>query len=370
MIASKTSSSSSSPKVAELTASATPWVRGPWFDSLWIFAPLLLPPLFFLSYPSANSDAELTSPQWFFTVLIFDVAHVWATLPVTYLNSSFRVRQKPLLILAPLFSFLFAVVLHDQSPSLFWRCLAYFAVFHFIRQQVGWMQVYSRHSPRRERDWMGRGFIWCATLIPLMIWHLELPKSFSWMMAGDFIKISLRQETKSLILNFSKALWLCAVIAFVGAETLLPRKINWGRLAVGLGTAATWWVGIVLAQGDFAFTVTNVIAHGAPYIALVYANARATGSFGYKNLFKRLIVFVLIAAYLEEALWAGLLWREHEIFFPAFFGLSPVQMSWATTVAVALLSTPQITHYLLDGFIWRQDRGLWRKKESTQQTRE
>ena len=35
-------------------------------------------------------------------------------------------------------------------------------------------------------------------------------------------------------------------------------------------TALCWGLGIVVFNSDYAFTVTNVIIHGVPYMALVY----------------------------------------------------------------------------------------------------
>src|SRR5262249_61738873 len=35
-------------------------------------------------------------------------------------------------------------------------------------------------------------------------------------------------------------------------------------------TAACWYAGIVAQNSDYAFTVTNVLIHGIPYMALVY----------------------------------------------------------------------------------------------------
>src|SRR6185295_5598445 len=52
---------------------------------------------------------------------------------------------------------------------------------------------------------------------------------------------------------------------------------NLARNAMMLVTASSWYVGIVVAQGDLVFTMTNVIAHGLPYIALtcVYKDSEA-----------------------------------------------------------------------------------------------
>jgi len=41
-------------------------------------------------------------------------------------------------------------------------------------------------------------------------------------------------------------------------------------------------------------------------------------------------------------------WHDHPWLFPA---ADPP--AWLAAAAVPLLATPQVTHYLLDGFIWK-----------------
>jgi putative autoinducer-2 (AI-2) aldolase len=56
-----------------------------------------------------------------------------------------------------------------------------------------------------------------------------------------------------------------------------------GKLLLLASTWATWFFGIVVAKSDLAFTVTNVVAHGVPYLALTYRYARgreAEGGYG------------------------------------------------------------------------------------------
>ena len=50
--------------------------------------------------------------------------------------------------------------------------------------------------------------------------------------------------------------------------------LNIGKDIVVATTAICWYVGIVLFNSDYAFTVTNVIIHGVPYFALIYFYAK------------------------------------------------------------------------------------------------
>ena len=132
----------------------------------------------------------------------------------------------------------------------------------------------------------------------------------------------------------------------------------WGKHLLLLGTAATWYVGIVACNGDYAFTVTNVFVHGVPYAVLVFSYARHTSAFEPgigarlvtgRGAVLRFLGLLWLAAYLEELLWDRGVWHERA----AFFGPG-LDLSWFEVWFVPLLALPQLSHYLLDGFFWRR----------------
>ena len=53
----------------------------------------------------------------------------------------------------------------------------------------------------------------------------------------------------------------------------------------------------------------------------------------------------------EELLWDILVWQEH-------FGFYINTNDTALLLLVPLLSVPQITHYILDGIIWKRSNKL------------
>ncbi len=88
-------------------------------------------------------------------------------------------------------------------------------------------------------------------------------------------------------------------------------------------------------------------------MALVWAHEKKNNS-----LYSRLEFFIpilLLAAFFEEALWNGLIWREHVHFFESFYFLPALIEGSALKAAVlAILICPQFTHYILDGLIWKK----------------
>ena len=73
-----------------------------------------------------------------------------------------EVRRRPFLYFGtPVLAFLAGAMLYSLGSMVFWRVLAYLAVWHFVRQQYGWVALYrARLAPL------------AALLVPLgSFWH-------------------------------------------------------------------------------------------------------------------------------------------------------------------------------------------------------
>jgi hypothetical protein len=344
-----------------------PWINNAGFDSLYILLPPFLSLLLIMLLPDTyKHTAAMPVAGWVILVLLVDVAHVYSTLFRTYFNKQRFRQRKMLFTIVPVFCYVGGVLVYSMSALLFWRLLAYLAVFHFIRQQYGFLRLYSRTEP--VFHWMRRVDIitvYTATLYPVVFWHLSPGRNFNWFVNGDFII----RESAGLLTVATIIYWL-VLLAYVVKEVLYARhfkRFNWPRNLLIAGTIISWYAGIVYFNGDMAFTLLNVVAHGIPYMALIWAvtrkeqqarpqpgiNARLSGTYG-------VLVFigVMVAlAYFEEGLWDALVWREHTDVFALFKGLPMVADGSLLALLVPLLSLPQTTHYLLDGFIWRHKDG-------------
>lgn len=297
-------------------------------------------------------DAPLWS--WLCFVLAIDVAHVWATTFRVYFDRDELSRRPVLYASAPLVAFGLSVVAHASSPEFFWRSLAYVAVFHFIRQQVGWMTLYGRRA--RDSDAtlrFDRLALWACTLGPVVWWHANLPRTFAWFKAGDFVP-GLPSAVGDV------ALAVAGVVLVGWLVVHLRGGLHLGKLVLVASTAFVWFGGIVMARDDFTFTVMNVTLHGVPYLVLLwhYARGRQKDAVGYGSLaalvmrlgLGAFLVVLITFAFVEELLWDHLVWHERpQVFGDLGLDLPPVLL----TLLVPLLSLPQTTHYLLDGFVWR-----------------
>lgn len=122
-----------------------PWVGKPWIDVLFILLPPFACLLVIALFPDLfANDKGIPDSWWVILILLVDVAHVYSTLYRTYFDKLAFDKQRSLLVTIPFVGFVAGVLLFSISSMLFWRVLAYVAVFHFIRQQYGFMRVYSR----------------------------------------------------------------------------------------------------------------------------------------------------------------------------------------------------------------------------------
>lgn len=349
-----------------------PWIGKPVVDIVFILLPPFASLLFILLFPSLFRDTkDMSVGGWVALVLLVDVAHVYSTLYRTYLDPKALQQQRSLLWAIPFISFVAGVLVYSMSDQLFWRILAYTAVFHFVRQQYGFMRIYNRKEHASSLAiTFDKITIYYATLYPLLYWHLSGPRNFNWFVEKDFVFVSA-----AFLLPVATALYVLVIGAYLLKEAVAfqrTRSVNVPKVAIITGTLLSWYFGIVYFNGDMAFTLLNVISHGVPYMALVWIYGRKNytqpgkGSRFLKAVFSNygvlIFIFLLfVFAFVEEGLWDMILWKEH----PSVFGtnrLFQVTLSDPIlSIVVPLLAVPQVTHYILDGFIWkiRHDEIKW-----------
>ena len=296
------------------------------------------------------------SPEWTWVsaVLLIDVAHVWATSFRVYFDAEEFKRRVWLYSLVPIFGYAVGVALYSEGELVFWKALALTAVFHFVRQQYGWVALYRRKLGETSdwTWWIDTAAVYLATIYPLAFWMTRLPRNFEWFVQNDFIGLPRIVETilfplyvSALTAYFAKSIYLYFAKGF----------LNIGKDIIVATTAVCWYVGIVYFNSDYAFTVTNVIIHGVPYFALIYFYARSrreNASRFYRTISANWLVFLATLwalAYTEELFWHRGVWHEKEWLFGADWSLENLKV-----YLVPLLALPQLTHYVLDGFIWRR----------------
>ncbi|HSP61589.1 MAG TPA: hypothetical protein VLQ90_01255, partial [Pyrinomonadaceae bacterium] len=202
------------------------------------------------------------APEWTWVpaVLLIDVAHVWGTGFRVYFDTDELKRRPWLYTLVPVLGFLIGAALYSEGELVFWRVLAYLAVFHFVRQQYGWVMLYRARVGERDRfgRWLDTAAIYLATLYPLIYWHAHLPRRFSWFLENDFVVM----PALVLVERVVQPLYWAVLVSYLirsAYRWLRRNEINPGKDIVVITTALCWYTGIITFNSDYAFTVTNVI---------------------------------------------------------------------------------------------------------------
>ena len=347
-------STSVGPATCRVIPGKLPWLFSPAVDlCTFLGSALLALSLLWLGHVQGWLNSETPEWLWVTTILMIDVAHVYATGFRVYFDRT-ELRRRPwLYALAPMLSFLIGAALYSESTVWFWRILAYLAVFHFIRQQYGWVALYRAKAGDHDRlgRWIDSLAIYLATVYPLIYWHSHLPRQFWWFLDDDFVRLPELAAEVVRPVYWSVMLLYCCRAA---DQALRLRRFNPGKDLVVLTTAICWYTGIISFNSDYAFTVTNVIIHGVPYLVLVYwyRSLKRNSSHSSPRRFQQIGTFlgiVWMMAYVEELLWDTGVWHER----PWLFGASWNLHDWSGFL-VPLLAVPQMTHYILDGFIWRR----------------
>lgn len=219
------------------------------------------------------------------------------------------------------------------------------------------MRLYARNEEKtRVSVVIDNLAIYASTGYPMLYWFFSSQRKFNWFVANEFFRF----ENAFLlqILFWIYVLILLIYVSYTIHKSIKNRFFNIPKNAIILGTALSWYFGIVYFNDDFIFTLLNVVSHGIPYMALVYFREienkpnQSLGVFSYLKSYNAIFIYVLILmgiAFTEEFLWEVLVWKEN-------FAVAAIDFSSWQFLIVPLLSVPQFTHYLLDGFIWKSNK--------------
>ncbi|NQZ75805.1 MAG: hypothetical protein HRT61_06785 [Ekhidna sp.] len=338
------------------------WLISKRIDLLVLLLPVWLCWFVFFLLPDEIIQADTPLWVWVVFVIGIDVSHVWSTLFRTYADKEEFKNHRKLLLLTPPICFVGAFLISTISFEFFWRCLAYVAVYHFIKQQYGFMRIYKAKAKDFQKKIFNDNFvIYLSMLYPVAYWHINLDRKFSWFIENDFVQLTLNSDVVASINLAGNVFYFLVLGGWLVEEMLKKEKLATGKVLWILTTAGNWFIGIVFFNSDLVFTITNVVAHGIPYMALIIfyqteknKNSKSLDLIKYGGM---IVITVLILALSEEYLWDLLVYRENIKFFSQILSYpdQAFSLGWQH-ISLALLSVPQTTHYILDGFIWKNNK--------------
>lgn len=339
------------------------WLFSKKIDFTFLYLPVWAIWIICFAVPNGLHQTQFPIWLWVLTVLAIDVTHVWSTIFRTYLDKEEFNNHQELLTLTPVVSFLVLYSISSYSIDLYWRILAYFALFHFIKQQYGFLILYKY----KARDFCTKIFrdkwvIYYSMLYPVVFWHISGDRTFSWFVEGDFI-LYYNSDIVHAVTILNTIYWVI-ILGWLAEEIYSTKKngkpLNTGKILWVLTTAINWYLGIVYFNSDLAFTLTNVVAHGVPYMVLIFYYEKK------KNHIRKIaskpillmLLMILGLGFIEEYFWDSLINRDKISFFDSVIPYTYEALNNDLVIAAftALLSVPQITHYVVDGFIWKSNK--------------
>ena len=202
-------------------------------------------------------------------------------------------------------------------------------------------------------------------LYPIVYWHLHSDLNFSWFTADDFVLNHLF-DIPDLVFTLGNILYWLVLGVWLFLKWRLGKKEFHKQFPMVLWiitTALNWYLGIVYFNSDLAFTATNIVAHGIPYLVLIiYYRKKKEEIVQQKQIrFFKVIILVLFTCLLfgvaEEYLWDVMVNQEKKGLFSSFL----VYFDWTNdnrflkALFIGVLSVPQVTHYVLDAYIWKSN---------------
>lgn len=294
------------------------------------------------------------SPPFLFMLLgwlLVDGSHVFSMLLVSYADKDMHRQLKPLMWGVPIALIVSAFTLvYFKQGQYFYYFLAYLAMVHFIRQEFGWMKIASRFDSSAPK-WLyniDMGTSYAMTILPMIWFTRESQKAF-WYQAGDMF------ATPQAIAEVAIKFYFPVVAIFLAANAWHAYKtktFNLSKMLVFINTFFGWYMSKVHVQNPYLSLWLMIFHHGLPYYFIVFKTERVTQNLSWMKA---------IGKFKYPVMYAG----SVAIFYLFMTGHSNNTFVWALkkdpffkALIYGISVMPQMTHFILDGFIWKKKYGL------------
>ena len=348
-------------------------------DLIYVFAPFLvifiINIVLYLFYPQAfQIDNIIGATVLFIALMIFDVPHVWGTMYKTYLDPEIMKKHKKTLILVPLSIFIVIsfIVFSDLSLKLLFWLLALYAVYHFIKQQVWFVMLYSSKEKKSKKIYKQLDLyaVWLITLTPMLYWWANLDtRNYNWFSEYEFLKLPD---------NLFPLTWYLLILFFIVYIAIQIKRIfiekedvNYYKYLYLLWTFFVWFYGIVWTNNMLIFWLWNMLLHwwnflGITYITTMNKKDTIKNKFVLFFLNHWYLVFILplvLVGILEQISWSFMTFTDKNVYSVLLWNEIYEYMKSLNNIIfwiiVIILTMPQTTHYVLDGIIWRKSFENW-----------
>lgn len=283
--------------------------------------------------------------------IIVDGSHVYSSLLVTYTDKDMVRQLRPYLWGIPIAIMAAAFTLSFTGQSqYFYYFLAYVAMIHFIRQEFGWMKIASKLDSQAPK-WLfytDVGTSYAMTILPLL-WTIRETVVAQWYRPGDVLGVPL------FVAEWALKLFWPIVSIFLAAnayQTYKTKTFNLSKMLVFLNTLFGWYIAKTFIQNPYMAGWFFIFHHGIPYYFIVFKTERVSSNVGWLQALGK---FKFPVMYLGcVIIFYCFLMGHSGNSFIASLKKDPFLFSLVYCISVM----PQMTHFILDGMIWKKKYGL------------
>lgn len=274
------------------------------------------------------------------TVAVVDMAHIYITLMRIWRECHIRPRWF-MAVFVGLFTFIAAA--HYLRVPYLLSFVLYYAFIHFLRQNYGIHRWYLRRSNERKDavlDWLLFGL----TVTPFVAMH------FRTQFAGVGFVDNERNELFLLPwrAGFEAMLWVigAVIVAWASYEVWLWKRgvRDVGRIIFFASNALLYNAAFLWAHNGAVIVFALLTMHALQYIAL-------TGHFGMQRygMSVRTVWWVVCGALMLAVVDVGA-----RAIFGVDFARIMASFTLGSSLLLALLLLPSLSHYTIDMWIWRR----------------
>lgn len=282
------------------------------------------------------------------TIYFLDGGHVYSTfIEVLFDPSEARKKYVSAVLLG---TFLLNFIIHYFSGSYFFFYIFYFTIFHNMRQGLGITFLY--RAGTKTHNSLIKFFYYFLTLAPFLIFHLRGPMNKGLLsdeiLMPFYLHNYLSPLQHSFVTNVLPLVYLGIACCFF--IYLFLTKNTKGIFTMAF-FASVYAYGFIFSTNELKSYVLLIFSHAIPYYFLMEKRINLTHT---SKMIKKYAGFFLVAVFAFGG-------------FVDYFQEDLVEMSGHfDSLAIALLTTPLISHFIFDAIIWK--RGNDRFKSFLQAT--
>lgn len=336
------------------------WIFNKKIDLTFIFFPMLGIPLFFLFFNELNNFTLI-----FFLIMIqlLDVGHVYTTVWMTIFDKKELSSNKIRYILYPiLIGIIFFLWIYLKIPF-FWSFIAYFTIYHNIKQGYGIQRWYQKKHDRycKESNYL----FYLMTSLPVLIAHFRDNLNISFYtekddmifkyIGEDFFFAGIQFD--NLPIFFLYIIYFLIIAYFITTEGVRFNKTNkleTTRFLYILAFSFMYGISFIYFKHIIHIASAIIISHALLYIYILYKKLPEMypKKFNRKNVLFFLVLTILAGSGLNYYI-------QENLIEVSYYYLNKSNI--LEIIFTLLYVIPTICHFIWDASIWKSNHRFSKK---------